>query len=199
MSRARAPSTRRAATPSRPRTVPPARSAARAAGRARRVEPMTRTVASRCADAAGCRLLAWRGWSRSFPRRLRVPAPAAAPGLPRNGARVRSSSARPRSLASEAQEGGGRRRHAGPWRAARRACRSSPVPRRVGRGTPRRAPSTSACCRRPSAAGDVRAPVRVLPPRHARTRSLPAADVSNPDCRSGTGTPRPRCRRRRAS
>jgi hypothetical protein len=46
---------------------------------------MTRTVASRCADAAGCRLLAWRGWSRSFPRRLRVPAAAAAPGLPRNG------------------------------------------------------------------------------------------------------------------
>ncbi len=93
---------------------------------------MTRTVASRCADAAGCRLPAWRGWSRSFPRRLRVPAPAAAPGLPRNGARVRWSSARPRSLASEAQEGGGRRRDGAPWRAASRASRSSPVPRRMG-------------------------------------------------------------------
>jgi hypothetical protein len=37
-------------------------------GRVRRVVPMTRTVASRCADAAGCRLPAWRGWSRSFPK-----------------------------------------------------------------------------------------------------------------------------------
>src|SRR6266542_2492432 len=56
-------------------------------------------------------MVPFRGWSRSFPRRLRVPAPAAAPGSPRNGGPVRSSSARPRSLASEAQEGGGRRRY----------------------------------------------------------------------------------------
>jgi hypothetical protein len=174
---ARAPSTRLAVIRWRPRKVPAARSATRASQRARRAEPTTQTVASQCDDAAGCRLLAWQGSSRSFPRRRRVRAPASAPGSPRNGGRVRSSSARPRSLANEARLGGGRRRHGPPWRGANRAFRSSPVRRRVGRGTP---PTSSFS-------------VSVLPTPFCRRRCSSARSSASAASRSEEKPPR--CRR----
>src|SRR5215211_6067414 len=81
-----------------------------------------------------------------------------------------------------ARKGGSRQSHGAPWRAASRACRSSPVQRRVGRGTRPRPPSafsvlaTPFCRRsRSSARSSASAASRSeeMPPRCSRLEAGP--------------------------